>query len=173
MCYNLGMTTKKIRNPTWDINTLPEVVKNSECWVDVIRHYGLSDKSAGNWKTFQSYAKRMGLDTSHFVGRRSGRAKTSTDINELLVMNSDIRSSHLKTKLYANGLKKNVCDICGIDSWMGNQITMELDHINGTNTDNRIENLRILCPNCHSQTDTWRGRNKNKNGTKADVDAGD
>lgn len=51
---------------------------------------------------------------------------------------------------------------------MGQKIALELDHINGNNRDNRIENLRILCPNCHAMTDTWRGRNKN--GAKADVD---
>ena len=46
--------------------------------------------------------------------------------------------------------------------WCGKEITLELDHINGDNRDHRVQNLRLLCPNCHSQTDTWRGRNKNK-----------
>lgn len=53
------------------------------------------------------------------------------------------------------------CNECGIDTWHGKTIPLELDHINGKSQDNRIENLRLLCPNCHSLTDTWRGRNIN------------
>jgi len=54
------------------------------------------------------------------------------------------------------------CDKCQISSWLGEKIVLELDHINGVNNDNRIENLRFLCPNCHSLTPTFRGRNINK-----------
>jgi len=58
------------------------------------------------------------------------------------------------------------CTECGISEWMNNPITLEIDHINGDNTDNRVENLRYLCPNCHSQTTTYKGRNVNKGVTK-------
>lgn len=58
--------------------------------------------------------------------------------------------------------EENKCENCGLDEWLGQKITIELDHINGNNLDNRLENLRFLCPNCHSLTPTWRGRNINK-----------
>jgi hypothetical protein len=52
------------------------------------------------------------------------------------------------------------CSECGLDSWLGKSLVLELDHINGIRSDNRLENLRLLCPNCHSQTETFRGRNR-------------
>ena len=166
ICYTVSMGSKI----SWDIEKLPEVVANSTCWVDVIRAYGLNDKSAGNWKTFQSYANRLGIDTSHFVGKRSGRAVSPNkrSLDEILVADSDYRGCHLRGRLIQSGLKPDRCESCHLGEWMGQKIALELDHINGNNRDNRIENLRILCPNCHAMTDTWRGRNKN--GAKADVD---
>ena len=64
--------------------------------------------------------------------------------------------------MYKLGLKENRCEICGITEWQGKSIQCELHHINGNPTDNRIENLQILCPNCHSQTDNFRSRNRTK-----------
>jgi 5-methylcytosine-specific restriction endonuclease McrA len=71
-------------------------------------------------------------------------------------------TSSLKIRLYNEGLKTKQCEECGIVEWNGSEISFELDHINGVNNDNRIENLRILCPNCHSQTKTFRGKNIKK-----------
>ena len=66
---------------------------------------------------------------------------------------------HLKRRLLADGLKDPACEECGIVEWRGRPLPLELHHANGDGTDNRIENLYLLCPNCHSQTDTWGGRN--------------
>ncbi|MGH2823309.1 MAG: HNH endonuclease [Thermoleophilaceae bacterium] len=66
---------------------------------------------------------------------------------------------NLKLRLVKAGLKQKICEICGIAAWNGRSITMALHHINGDRYDNRIENLQLLCPNCHSQTDTYAGRN--------------
>ena len=67
--------------------------------------------------------------------------------------------THLKLRLLNAGLKENRCEECGIDEWLGEPLSLELHHANGIGYDNRLSNLRILCPNCHSQTDTWGGRN--------------
>jgi hypothetical protein len=67
---------------------------------------------------------------------------------------------HLKHKLIKHGYKKNKCEICGIECWNNKLLSFELDHINGNSRDHRLENLRIVCPNCHSQTETFKGRNR-------------
>jgi Zn finger protein HypA/HybF involved in hydrogenase expression len=66
---------------------------------------------------------------------------------------------HLKARLIKAGLKENRCEQCGISSWRGKPLSVQLHHKNGDGTDNRTENLEFLCPNCHSQTDTYGGRN--------------
>ena len=105
----------------------------------------------------------LGLDTSHFVGagrRGRKRASTRTPLDEILVENSTYTSSaDLRRRLIAEGLKEAKCECCGIDTWLGQPLPLALDHINGDHTDNRIENLRIVCPNCHALTPTWRRRN--------------
>ena len=70
------------------------------------------------------------------------------------------KTNHLKRRLLQEGLKTNECEECGISEWNGKHLVCQLDHINGIATDHRLENLRILCPNCHSQTDTFCGKNK-------------
>ena len=76
---------------------------------------------------------------------------------------------HLKTHLFNAGLKANCCEACGITEWLGRPLTMALHHINGDSRDNRLENLQILCPNCHAQTDNFAGRNAIRNGNGADA----
>lgn len=66
---------------------------------------------------------------------------------------------HLKRRLLEEGVKTARCEGCGGDEWRGAPIPLELDHINGDRRDHRLENLRLLCPNCHAQTPTYRGRN--------------
>jgi hypothetical protein len=68
--------------------------------------------------------------------------------------------SHLKGRLLKAGLKTNQCERCSINTWMGEPLSLALHHINGEKHDNRLENLSLLCPNCHSQTDNFAGRNK-------------
>lgn len=69
----------------------------------------------------------------------------------------------LKHRLYSEGIKENKCELCNISSWNGFELQCELDHINGDSNDHRLNNLRVLCPNCHSQTSTFRAKNMNKN----------
>jgi 5-methylcytosine-specific restriction endonuclease McrA len=88
-------------------------------------------------------------------------------LEKLLVKGRKTARGQLKIRLLAAELLKNRCDNCGITSWRGKRLALELHHVNGDGLDNRLENLQLLCPNCHSQTDTWGGRNLlRKNGTK-------
>lgn len=69
-----------------------------------------------------------------------------------------------KERLFSSGLKEQSCESCGLSEWLGSVIPLEIDHVNGVHTDNRVENLCILCPNCHAKTDTYRGKNINRAG---------
>ena len=69
---------------------------------------------------------------------------------------------HVKARLLMAGLKDERCEACGLTDWRGRALSLELHHVNGDGQDNRLENLRLLCPNCHSQTDTWGARNKGR-----------
>jgi len=80
-------------------------------------------------------------------------------LSEILVKDSIYQSNKLRKRLIKAGLKSHQCETCGLVEWLGSPIPLELDHINGDKHDNRLPNLRIICPNCHALTDTYRGKN--------------
>lgn len=145
-----------------------DYVKTSVSIAEVCRKLGIRPVG-GNYKTVNYRISRLGLDTSHFTGQghnkgrfgkhRSG-GRTAKPLAEILVENSVYNSSKLRQRLISEGLKEAKCEGCGLSEWKGKPIPLELEHKNGVNTDNRIENLEILCPNCHAQTPFYRGRNK-------------
>ena len=82
-------------------------------------------------------------------------------IEELLVVDRRATGrTHLKNRLIGEGLKENRCEICGLAEWMGKPLSLQLHHVNGDGVDNRLENLQLLCGNCHSQTENWGGRGR-------------
>jgi hypothetical protein len=125
----------------------------------------------GNYKTIRRDIDAFGIDTSHFTSRgwRKGEASPVTRVKplkEVLVRDSTLGTSQLRKRLRRHGLLGHSCQICGVTEWMGRSLTLELDHINGVSNDHRLKNLRLLCPNCHSQTATFRGRNQGRYGAK-------
>lgn len=118
----------------------------------------------GNYNTLNRTAKILNLSDDHFDPkhiRRSIVAWNKIPTGQILVENSNISSiSRLRKRLIAEGFKEEKCEICSLSEWMGGKIPLDLDHINGISNDNRIENLRIICKNCHGQTPTYGGKNK-------------
>jgi len=115
--------------------------------------------------TLTSYANKYCIELKRNKGgkgvskkRKIGKFKLE-DI--LSGKHPSYKTYHLKNRLIEEGIKSNKCEECGISEWNGKPINCQLDHINGNSTDHSLSNLRILCPNCHSQTDTFCGKNKN------------
>lgn len=119
--------------------------------------------SGGNYFTFHNHLKRLELDISHFDGgathKKSKPNSVKLPLNEILILNSPAPNAAIKKRLFAEGIKKRICEYCSLSEWMGEPIPLELEHVNGNNRDNRLENLKIICPNCHALTPTYRGRN--------------
>ena len=124
--------------------------------------------AGSNYKTVHFLVKKFSLDTSHWSGQGYLLGKNHTwgkerPLNTILIKDSDfMQSFKIKNKLIKNNILEAICSMCNLEHWLNNPIPLELDHINGVSNDNRIENLRLLCPNCHSLTPTYRGKNKNR-----------
>ena len=122
--------------------------------------------AGGNYLQVGMRIKELRLCTGHFTGKRwntglSYHTKIRPPLATLLSKDSSVQSYKLKRRLFDEGLKLPRCELCGwAEVSLDGRIPVELDHINGIHTDNRLENLRILCPNCHSLQPTHRGRNK-------------
>jgi Zn finger protein HypA/HybF involved in hydrogenase expression len=119
----------------------------------------------GNYEIFHKATKYFNIDTSHFTGMNlSGRnlPQRRKPLNEYLTKNSIIQSFKLKRYLLDSKTFEPKCVSCNLVDWLNEPIPLELDHIDGDNTNNELSNLRLLCPNCHAKTPTYRGKNKRK-----------
>jgi len=116
-----------------------------------------------HFNTFKKHALRLGCYKTNQGGKgttKKSNVQRTIPLYEILEgKHPQFQTNKLKVKLLKSGQLKNECSICGISSWNGQKLVCELDHINGKRTDHRLENLRMLCPNCHSQTETFRAKN--------------
>lgn len=144
-----------------------QVVKENFSIREVLRKLGLSE-SGGSYKYFHSRIQKMGIDTSHFTGQAHLKGKNhfwniKIPLEDILIENSTYScTSSLRKRLVKEKVLLDECSRCHLTKWMGEEISLHLDHVDGNNTNNKIDNLRLLCPNCHSQTPTYCGRNKKK-----------
>ena len=151
---------------------LETIVKDVLSTADVCRRLNIKPVG-GNYKTLKKYYKLYDIDISHFTGKAWNVGDRFTNfskkftLDEICIKDSTYtNTSSLKQRLVKEGIKENKCEECKIENWCDKPLTLHLDHINGDNTDNRIVNLRILCPNCHSQTDTYCNTRRKKTSKK-------
>lgn len=163
----LGKSTKFKRRPRgFSEQEITEAVQKSISLAECLRRLQQSIVGA-NYKWLRKQIVDLQLNTEHFKGQKHGTSiqKGKVPYSELLTKNSKHRISKLRKKsLIKDGLLQNVCQICMMKpTWNEKPLILRLDHINGNSYDNRLQNLRLVCPNCDSQLPTFCGRNiKNK-----------
>jgi len=130
-----------------------------------LRSLDLNPRNGSNVRWINQIISDYSFETSHWVGQGHLRGKThdwtkKIPAEELFVIGDYRGSGHLKKRIIKENLIDYRCNVCNGTEWLGQKLSLHLDHINGKTKDNRIENLRFLCPNCHSLTDTYCGKNK-------------
>jgi hypothetical protein len=148
---------------TWTEQQLREAVAKHASFSETLRALGLRP-AGGNFRTMKLHVARLGLDTSHFTREaqiaalRASHVTRDWSLADVFREHSRVRGTGLRTRALAM-VQPLTCAMCGnAGEWQGKPLTLQLDHVNGKYDDNRLENLRWLCPNCHSQTETFAGR---------------
>lgn len=166
-CIYIDMNVKY----KYEESTLRELVKKSTSMGNLLKLCNVIP-AGGNYSTMKRRLLSMNIDTSHWgetMASRQGWLKGKTHdwakkmtLDQILVQNSKYGGGTLKIKnrLFKEKLFEQKCYSCGLTEWLGHAVPLELEHINGNRFDNRIENLTIICPNCHALTSTYRGKNK-------------
>lgn len=169
--YNLK-TKGNVGTNNWDIKSLKKAISKAECKSDVLKQLGIK-VLAGNYSTLENVCKKYKINISHLIYKndRGNKFINKLTNSELFVENSITSRTVIKARIIKYNLIKFECVECKNDGiWNGKKLSLQLDHINSINNDNRLENLRFLCPNCHSQTTSF---NRNKGAVAELVKASD
>lgn len=139
-----------------------KIIAENNSWCSCAKAIGLSPNGSNSKIQIQKRAKELNCDTSHFINTRNGNSYAKYTLEEIMIENSPYQNTtRLKERIIQANIIPYECSICGNKGeWNGAKLVLQLDHINGKHHDHRKENLRFLCPNCHSQTETYSGKNK-------------
>ena len=142
-----------------------KIIQKCYSIADFCRALGVEPRG-GNYKTFHRYVKEYKLDTSHFTGQKSNICNKNNKHHEYSVeeylQSNHIRGKVLIQKLVKEGIKERKCELCGLKEWQNQEIPLEVHHIDGNTFNNTLENIQLLCPNCHSLTENFRGKQNKK-----------
>lgn len=142
-----------------------QAVKSSTSVAQVLRKLGLR-VAGGNYSCAQQRMKTLGVELSPETNGQGWRKGMTfgprRPIEDYLSNRHSISSNSLRRRLIKEGLKEAKCECCGLTEWNNKPAPLELDHKDGNHSNNDLKNLQILCPNCHAQTDNYRGKNKLK-----------
>lgn len=133
-----------------------EIVNNSSCVSDVLRALGYST-NGNSWGNLIIKERMDKLNLKFIKSNPNYKSGNSLPLHKILTKDSEYNRTKLKERLVREGLKEYKCECCGISTWQNKPISLQLHHINGIHNDNRISNLQLLCPNCHSQTENFAG----------------
>lgn len=142
---------------------LQETLDKSTGYINALRLLGIGGNSSK--KTLLKLIEKYNLSVEKLEENRlkaieNGRKTNCIPLNKILIKNSTYSNmSRLKLRLISEGLKDNICEECGISNWNNKPLVLQIHHINGVHNDHRINNIKFLCPNCHSQTDNYAGSN--------------
>lgn len=150
----------------WDMDReeFQDLVNSHISYTDILKEFGFGS-TGGPYRTLKQRIKEDNIECDHIGKTTKGRTFPSQAIplKDVMVKNSTYSRGCLKKRLLKEGILKNKCNLCSnLGHWNGQELIMILDHINGVNDDHRLENLRMLCPNCNSQQKTFCGRNNRK-----------
>jgi hypothetical protein len=150
------------RTPRYTEQQVRDAVASGRSLTEALRALGLRS-AGGNYQTLRRLIERYDISIAHLDPiwtRRHPRSRKAIPLDQVLVEHSNYHRGTLKRRLYEVGLKSRRCELCGqSEEWHGQRMSLILDHVNGVATDNRIENLRIVCPNCAATLETHCGRN--------------
>jgi hypothetical protein len=149
------------RGPRYRESEARKAIADSRSWAEALRRLGMCP-TGGASKILKKYAAFWQIPTHHFDPYATFQGpRPRKPLEEILVEGSAYSRGHLKERLYGEGLKRPVCELCGQgELWRGRPLGLILDHINGVSDDNRLSNLRIVCPNCAATLDTHCGRGR-------------
>lgn len=154
-----------MKKKKYSVSQLIEACKTSNSYSMVIVKLGLIP-AGGNYQTIKKEILDNNIDISHFTGKGWNQGERfrpvikKKSLDEILQPNSSYNSNRLKQRLISEKIFQRKCHYCGLEKWLCGLIPLELEHIDGDHSNNSLDNLTLLCPNCHALTSTYRGKNK-------------